>query len=103
MEGYTKALVVRKAMSYAIDREGLNSILYDGEYLIVHSVMTPYSAYYYYNDVSPKYNHNLEEAWEWMELAGYENPNKSDFPMISGLAVLSILFIIYRKRRKLST
>lgn len=102
-EGYTKALAVRKAMSYAIDREELNSILYEGEYLIVHSVMAPYSAYYYYNDVSPKYNLNLEEAWEWMELAGYENPNKSDFPMISGLAVLSILFIIYRRQRKLST
>ncbi len=102
-EGYTKALAVRKAMCYAIDRDELNQILYDGEQLIVNNVIFPYSACYYYNDVSPKYNHDLEKACEWMELAGYKNPNKADFPMISSLAVLSIIIILYRKRRRLST
>ncbi|UJG43134.1 MAG: ABC transporter substrate-binding protein [Candidatus Heimdallarchaeum endolithica] len=69
-EEYTKALAVRKAIAYAIDREEINNALHDGEYLISDSVTYTLLDFWYYNDIV-KYNHNLDMAWEWMERAGY--------------------------------
>ncbi|MHA1115161.1 MAG: ABC transporter substrate-binding protein [Candidatus Heimdallarchaeaceae archaeon] len=67
---YTKALAVRKAIAYAINREEINNNLHDGEYFISHSVIFPAQAYWYYKDIA-KYNYNLDMAWKWMERAGY--------------------------------
>ncbi|MCE7743429.1 MAG: hypothetical protein GOP50_13340, partial [Candidatus Heimdallarchaeota archaeon] len=69
-EEYTKACAVRKAMNYAIDRDEMNQVLHDGEYLIAHSVLYPSTAYYYYNDII-KYNYDLYSAMEWLIAAGY--------------------------------
>ena len=57
-------------MNYAIDREEMNQVLHDGEYLICQSVLYPFTAYYYYNDII-KYNYDLYASFEWLDAAGY--------------------------------
>ncbi len=69
-EEYTKGVAVRKAMNYAIDRDEMNQVLHDGEYLICQSVLYPFTAYYYYNDII-KYNYDLYASFEWLDAAGY--------------------------------
>ncbi|MHA1352032.1 MAG: ABC transporter substrate-binding protein [Candidatus Heimdallarchaeaceae archaeon] len=69
-EEYTKALAVRKAIAYAINRQEINNELHYGEYFISHSPIYPARTYWYYNDII-KYNYELAIAWKWMELAGY--------------------------------
>ncbi len=64
-EGYTLACSVRKAICYAIDREEINTELYDGEKIIAHSLLYPYTEYYYYDDII-KYERDLEAAFDWL-------------------------------------
>ncbi len=64
-ENYTVGVAIRKAICYAIDRDEMNQILHNGEYLIAHSVLFPYTAYYYYNDII-KYDFNLDKSKEWL-------------------------------------
>ncbi len=64
-EDYTRAVGIRKAICYAINRDEMNQILHDGEYLVAHSVLYPYTSYYYYNDII-KYDYNPELAEEWL-------------------------------------
>ena len=71
-EEYTKALAIRKAICYAIDRDEINQEIHDGEYMIMHSP-NPRIIDYYYGTEFFKYSHNLELAWEWLEAAGYPN------------------------------
>ncbi|MHA1199557.1 MAG: ABC transporter substrate-binding protein [Candidatus Heimdallarchaeaceae archaeon] len=112
-EEYTKAVAVRKAMNYAIDRDEMNQVLHDGEYLVAHSVLYPFTAYYYYNDIV-KYNYDLCAAMEWLIAAGYPGaecdpevtvtttePEPTPFPVVGIIAAIgaaaSIAF--YRKRK----
>jgi len=67
-EEYTRAVALRKAICYAIDRDEINQVLYDGECTICHSPLYPITAFYYYNDII-KYNYDLEAAKEWFDLA----------------------------------
>ena len=67
-EEYTKAIALRKAICYAIDRNEINDVLYDGERMICNSPMSPSAAYYYYNDIL-KYDHDLTKAKEWFDAA----------------------------------
>lgn len=69
-EEYTKALAVRKAICYAIDRETMNDIVFDGLATICHSVIWNSATYYYYNEII-KYDYNLDSAFEWLSAAGY--------------------------------
>ncbi len=73
-EEYTVGIAVRKAMNYAIDRAEMNQVLHDGEYLVAHSVLYPYTAFYYYNDII-KYNYDIRSAFEWLGAAGYPVPD----------------------------
>ena len=107
-EEYTKGAAVRKAMNYAIDREEMNQVLHDGEYLICHSVLYPSTAYYYYNDVV-KYNYDLWSSMDWLIAAGYpgvypdtETPTEaSPFPLLAIISAIgaaaAIAFIRKRK------
>ncbi len=65
---YTRAVGIRKAICYAIDRDEINQQLHDGEYFLAHSVLYPFTAYYYYNDII-KYNYNPVLAEEWLRAA----------------------------------
>jgi len=69
-ENYTKALAVRKAICYAIDREKINNVFHDGRYFITDSPVPPYLSYWYYNNIT-KYHYNLQKARDLLEFAGY--------------------------------
>ncbi len=100
-EEYTKAVAVRKAMCYAVDRDEINQVIHDGEYLISHSVIYPYTAYYYYNDIL-KYNRDLGAAVEWLNAAGYfPDITEVHVPLFGILAAIGAAsFIVFFKRKK---
>ncbi|GAI02784.1 unnamed protein product, partial [marine sediment metagenome] len=68
---YTKGVAIRKAICYAIDREEINQMLFDGGSLISNSPIIPIQ-YYYYTDFPIKYSHNITKAEEWLIAAGFE-------------------------------
>jgi ABC-type transport system substrate-binding protein len=110
-EEYTEALAIRKAICYAIDREEINQVEHDGEYLIYHepfywpsiraSIYDPWD--------SIKYNHDLDAAWEWMEAAGYQKSDSAKIDFFFSLLALLIItlsstFVLkYKKRRDRKT
>ncbi|MCG3226292.1 MAG: hypothetical protein H7645_05175 [Candidatus Heimdallarchaeota archaeon] len=99
---YTKSCAVRKAICYAINREEMNTEIHDGEYLIAHSCLYPYTAFYYYDDVI-KYEYNLDKAREWLAVAGYiktETTNVITFSSILALLVLQISISVRRRKNK---
>ena len=100
-EEYTVGTAVRKAMCYAVDRDEINQVIHDGEYLLSHSVIYPYTAYYYYNDII-KYNRDLGAAVEWLAAAGYF-PEVTDIPLpFFGIlaAIGAAAFVaLYRKKK----
>ncbi len=94
----TKASAVRKAICYAIDRNEMNQVIHDGEFLINHRPMMNYYFFYGSDEFPIKYDYDLDLAWKWMEAAGYENPNPT--PSLFFPSCLSIvLLIIFRKKR----
>jgi len=103
---YTKGVAVRKAINYAIDRDEMNHVLHDGDYFVAQSVLYPFTAYYYYNDVI-KYNYDLNAAKEWLIAAGFpfqidhnyydscgSHHTVSETETISVLGTISLLAII---------
>ncbi len=100
-EEYTKGVAVRKAMNYAIDRDEINQVIHDGEYLLSHSIIYPFTAYYYYNDII-KYNRDLSAAVEWLAAARYF-PEVTDLPLpLFGIlaAIGAAAFVaLYRKKK----
>ncbi|MHA1302572.1 MAG: ABC transporter substrate-binding protein [Candidatus Heimdallarchaeaceae archaeon] len=99
-EEYTKALAVRKAIAYAIDREEINNVLHDGEYLISHSIIYPVQAFWYYNDII-KYNYDLDTAIAWLKRAGYYKEleaTTTPLPIIGVVAAIMSFVLLRRKR-----
>ncbi len=100
-EEYTKGVAVRKAMNYAIDRDEINQVIHDGEYLLSHSIIYPFTAYYYYNDII-KYNRDLDAAVEWLAAAGYViETDPSSVPIFGILAAIgaAAFVALYRKKK----
>ena len=64
LEEYTRGVGIRKAICYAIDRDEMNQVIYDGEYLISHSVLPPSAADYYASIL--KYSRDLDVAFCWL-------------------------------------
>ncbi len=98
---YTKGCAVRKAINYAVDRDEINQVIHDGEYLISHSVIYPFTAYYYYNDII-KYNRDLDAAVEWLTAAGYEITIPGvPVPLFGILAAIgaAAFVALYRKKK----
>jgi len=98
---YTKGVAVRKAMNYAIDRDEINQVIHDGEYLISHSVIYPFTAFYYYNDII-KYNRDLKASAEWLNAAGYDvTPIGVPVPIFGILAAIgAAAFVALYKKKK---
>ncbi|MHA1686711.1 MAG: ABC transporter substrate-binding protein, partial [Candidatus Heimdallarchaeaceae archaeon] len=97
---YTKGVAIRKAICYAIDREEINRVIHDGEFLISDSPIYPIQAFWYYHDVI-KYRHNIDAALEWLSAAGViPEPTKGvPFPFIGALG--AVLFVaLYRRKKK---
>ncbi len=99
---YTKGVAVRKAICYAIDREEINQVIGDGEWLISHSVLYPFTAFYYYDDIAPKYSRDLELSQEWLAAAGYEITIETPLPILAIVAAIGAASAIalYRRKRK---
>jgi ABC-type transport system substrate-binding protein len=99
-EEYTVGLAVRKAINYAIDRDEMNTVIYDGESWVAHSVVYPSQAFYYYNDII-KYNYDVDAAFEWLEAAGYPVPEPTPFPVAAIVAAIgAAAFLAYYRKRK---
>ncbi|MHA1200476.1 MAG: ABC transporter substrate-binding protein, partial [Candidatus Heimdallarchaeaceae archaeon] len=111
-EEYTKGLAVRKAICYAIDRDFMNQVEHDGEYFVCHSVVYPFTAYYYYDGF--QYEHDIAKAFEWLAAAGYyeypTTPSESTTPtpnatidyslsILGSLGVISIIMLIFKRRK----
>ncbi|MCE7745534.1 MAG: hypothetical protein GPJ52_10425 [Candidatus Heimdallarchaeota archaeon] len=105
----TKGLAVRKAISYALDVEEINNVLFGGEYLITH--------YPFYETLAKwknpnivRYEHNLDTARRFMALAGYTDdtlePERLNPWEISGKVLISvfiagvIVFTFFKTKKK---
>ena len=105
----TKGLAVRKAISYALDVEEINNVLFGGEYLITH--------YPFYETLAKwknpnivRYEHNLDTARRFMALAGYTDdtlePERLNPWEISGMVLISvfiagvIVFTFFKTKKK---
>ncbi|MHA1259415.1 MAG: ABC transporter substrate-binding protein [Candidatus Heimdallarchaeaceae archaeon] len=100
VSNYTIATAIRKAINYAIDREEMNKIFHDGEYILVNSLISPYFSNYYCDCI--KYDRNIELSKQWLEYAGFKLPRKTSFPstIFLGTVLLStVIFLTFKKKR----
>jgi len=67
----TKGLALRKAISYAINREEMNTIIHGNSYFINDWPISPKSGIWCNPNII-RYRHNLEKAKEYMYYAGYD-------------------------------
>jgi len=101
VENYTKACAVRKAICYSIDRNEMNQLLHDEEYLVVHSVLQPYYAFYYFNDII-KYDQDYDAARLWLSYAGYieYEATVAIFPSVFIIIAVVTLVVLNKKLSK---
>ena len=62
---------VRQALCYAVDRDLINAMIFDGKSHIIGTNMIPGAAAYYNSDTETTYSHNIEKAKELLAEAGY--------------------------------
>ena len=43
----------------------MNQVIHNGDYVIAHSILYPFTGFYYYDDIV-KYNYDLYTAWDWL-------------------------------------
>ncbi len=99
-EAYTYGIAVRKAICYAIDREEMNQIIHNGDYIIAHSVLYPFTGYFYYDDII-KYNYDLDVAKEWLSSGGYTCTTTTNIALSPIIIFVFVIFsLILRKRVK---
>ncbi len=97
---YTRGVAVRKAICYAIDREEINEIIHNGEYIIAHSVLYPYTRNFYYDDII-KYNYDLDAAVEWLSSIGYYYLTTTNIALSPVVILVFVMFsLLLRKRVK---
>ena len=103
-EEYSKALAIRKAIAYTINRGYINCELFGGTYSLSQSIVPACFPSWLSNTY--KYEYNLDKAWEWMEAAGYKREDFESFETkrtsLYFLSFFSLLYIIsiLRKRRR---
>jgi ABC-type transport system substrate-binding protein len=104
----TIGLAIRKAISYAIDREVINQVMYGGEFIIQdHPIYQRISKWCNPNII--RYNYDLDKAREYMRIAGFGEefvPEGLSPWEITGIVFSSVLvvgtisFISYRLYKK---
>ncbi|HUU78584.1 MAG TPA: ABC transporter substrate-binding protein [candidate division Zixibacteria bacterium] len=102
----TIGLAIRKAISYALDRVEINNVIHRGEYTITdHPIYLKMGIWCNPNII--RYNHDLDKARLYMEIAGYvvveETTTTPGFGVI--VAISSLIFVaipstIYFKKRR---
>ena len=98
-------LAIRKAISYAIDRQEISNVEHSGEYAITdHPIHMKMGIWCNPNII--RYNHDLDKAREYMTIAGF-TADSSDTPGFSiGVAIFSVFVVstaVYfttKKRKK---
>ncbi|MCG3223825.1 MAG: hypothetical protein H7647_05125, partial [Candidatus Heimdallarchaeota archaeon] len=102
----SKALAIRKAIATIIDKTKINSQYHNGMFNITDTPIPTYYKDYYYPNV-PKYERSIDQAIDFLELAGYNFTVSGDpapFNFIGagfGLIVASMFaMIISRKKKK---
>ncbi len=97
-EAYTYGIAVRKAICYAIDREEMNEIIHNGDYIIAHSVLYPYTGYFYYDDII-KYNYDLDVAKDWISSGGYTCPTTTNIALLPIIIFVFVMFSLTLRKR----
>ncbi len=105
--GVSKALAIRRAVASVLQKSLTNSRLHNGYYNITDSPLPTYYQDYYYTGVS-KYNYDINQAIEYLILAGFNistaNPTEeSSFSFIStviSLGVVSPILVLIINRKK---
>ncbi len=101
-KNFTKAVAVRKAMNYAIDRSEMNEVIHDNDYIIFDSPIPNYLEEWYYDDVI-KYDYNVKKAAEWLEAAGYVIPYETSYPFVLiavNVFLLASTLLVFQKRMR---
>ncbi len=88
-------ILVRQALCYATDRQGILDMVGNGSGTIIGSGMFPAFGKYYNKDVVDTYTYNIDKAKELLKEAGYENgfdmtirvPSNYEFHMNTALVV----------------
>jgi ABC-type transport system substrate-binding protein len=102
----TKGLALRKAISYAIDRNEINNLLHKGEYTITDHPIYHRQGIWCNPDII-RYDHNITLAKEYMSLSQYE-PTTTSFNLSgwkillavgSCLVTTFVVTIKYKKQR----
>ncbi|MHA1435808.1 MAG: ABC transporter substrate-binding protein [Candidatus Heimdallarchaeota archaeon] len=99
----TKGLAIRKAVSYALDRDEINSVVHGGNMKV-----TDYPIYealgIWCNPNIIRYNHDLEMAKYYMELAGYAEPLIMGFEFADWLCfsfIISIFILTFKRKQRM--
>jgi len=99
-ESLTKGLALRKAISYAIDREEINQVVHGGDYgLTDHPIYTAMGVWCNPNII--QYNFDLDKAMFYMSDIAGQSSNVIEINLYP-LFVLSevLLCVVYLRRRK---
>jgi len=107
--GVSKALAIRKAIAYAIDRASLNSAFHNNGYNITDTPLSKFFVDYYYSGVTT-YDYNSNTALEYLILAGFNitidtnlitNQTPFDFAgFVTGLGVSVFIMIVISQKTK---
>jgi len=102
----TVGLAVRKAISYALDREEINKVVHRGEFTIT-DLPIYLKLGIWCNPNIIQYNHDINLAREFMSIAGYEYVSVDSsvimginwfYPFIGSIIFLGIAIIIRKKK-----
>ncbi|HUU78688.1 MAG TPA: ABC transporter substrate-binding protein [candidate division Zixibacteria bacterium] len=100
----TIGLAIRKAISYALDRVEINNVIHRGEYTITdHPIYLKMGIWCNPNMI--RYNHDLDKARLYMEIAGYvvveETTTTPGFGILIALSsIMAVASAIVIKKRK---
>jgi len=87
----TKGLALRKAMNYAIDRNEINEVVHNGEWIITDWPIYPKMGIWCNPNII-RYNFDLDKAREYMAKAGFGTTE--DTPGFSLLITLSSIMLV---------
>jgi len=76
----------------------LNEIIHNGEYIIAHSVIYPYTGYFYDDDII-KYNYDLEVAEDWLSSIGYTVPTSTNIALSPIIIFAFVIFSLTLRKR----
>ncbi len=104
-ESMTIGLAVRKAISYATDRQEINEVVHRGEYTISDTPLYPKMGVWN-NPNIVRYNHDLDKARYYMTIAGYNvdytipNPGFTYWMTFSAIVIVAAVSVFSIRKKK---